>query len=55
MLDNSEIKDLLGIEPIAEASHEVTKASLDGISSFLKAVFKPGLEEIGFLVKDKVR
>ena len=50
-----EIKDLLGIEPIGEAGLEVTKASIDGISSFLENVFKPGLEELGFLIKDKVR
>lgn len=55
MLDNSEIKDLLGIKPIAESGHEITKASIEGVSSFLGAVFKPGLEELGFLVKDKVR
>lgn len=55
MLDNSEIKDLLGIKPIAEAGHEITKASIEGVSSFLSVVFKPGLEELGFLIKDKVR
>lgn len=55
MLDNSEIKDLLGVQPLAEAGHEITKVSLDGVSSFLSAVFKPGLEELGFLLKDKVR
>lgn len=50
-----EIKDVLGIEPIGEAKLEVTKASIKGVSSFLKAVFKPGLEELGFLIKDEVR
>lgn len=50
-----EIKDLLGIEPIGEAGLEVVKASIKGVSSFLDVVFKPGLEELGFLVKDQVR
>lgn len=55
MLDNSEIKDLLGFKPIAEAGQKDTEATVDGISSFLGSVFKPGLEELGFLLKDKVR
>ena len=50
-----EIKDILGIEPIGEAGLEVVKASIKGVSSFLEVVFKPGLEELGFLVKDQVR
>ena len=50
-----EIKDILGIEPIGEAGLEVVKASIKGVSSFLEIVFKPGLEELGFLVKDQVR
>lgn len=55
MLDNSEIKDILGIEPVAQSAHEVTKASIDGVSTFLGSIFKPGLEELGYLVKDRVR
>ena len=50
-----EMKDILGIEPIGEAGLEVTKAAIKGVSSFLELVFKPGLEEIGYLVKDEVR
>lgn len=50
-----EIKDLLGIEPISEAELEATKAAIKGVSSFLELVFKPGLEELGYLIKDKVR
>ena len=34
---------------------EVTKATIKGVSSFLDAVFKPGLQELGFLLKDEVR
>lgn len=54
-MGDTEIKDILGIEPIGEAGLEVTKASIEGVSSFLGLVFKPGLEELGFLVKDRVR
>lgn len=50
-----ELHDILGIEPIGEAGLEVVKASIKGVSSFLEIVFKPGLEELGFLVKDQVR
>ncbi len=50
-----EIKDIFGIEPIGEAGLEVVRASINGVSSFLEIVFKPGLEELGFLVKDQVR
>ena len=50
-----EINDIFGIEPIAEMGLEVTKASIKGISSFLNVVFKPGLQELGFLLKDEVR
>ena len=50
-----EIKDVFGIEPLGQAGLEITKATIDGVSSFLKVVCKPGLEEIGFLIKDQVR
>ena len=50
-----EINDIFGIEPLSEAGLEVVKASIKGVSSFLEIVFKPGLEELGFLVKDQVR
>ena len=54
-MDRVEIKDLLGIEPYGEIGQEVTKASIKGISSFLNEVFKPGLQELGFLFRDNVR
>lgn len=54
-MDNIEIKDLLGIEPYGEIGLEVTKASIKGISSFLNVVFKPGLQELGFMFSDNVR
>lgn len=50
-----EINDILGIKPIGEAGLEATKASIKGVSSFLELVFKPGLEELGYLIKDEVR
>lgn len=50
-----EINDILGIKPIGEAGLEATKAAVKGVSSFLEIVFKPGLEELGFLLKDEVR
>ena len=50
-----EIKDILGIEPIGEAGLEATKATIKGVSKFLELVFKPGLEELGYLIKDGVR
>lgn len=50
-----EIKDVLGIEPIGQAGLKVTEAAIKGVSSFLEVVFKPGLEEIGYLFKDRVR
>lgn len=50
-----EINDILGIKPIGETGLEVTKASIKVVSSFLELVFKPGLEELGFLIKDEVR
>lgn len=50
-----EINDILGIKPIGEAGLEATKASIKGVSSFLELVFKPGLEELGHLIKDEVR
>ena len=55
MLDKMESKDLFGIEPIGEMGLEATKASIKGISSFLDVVFKPGLQELGFLFRDEVR
>lgn len=49
------MEDIIGIKPIAEAGQKVSDATVDGVSSFLKAVFKPGLEELGFLIHDRVR
>ena len=48
-------QDILGIKPIGQIGLESTKAVINGVSSFLGAVCKPGLEELGFLMKDEVR
>ena len=50
-----EISDLFGIKPESETESEATKAAINGVSSFLRSVFKPGLEELGYLIKDEVR
>lgn len=50
-----DIHDVFGIKPVGEAALQVTQATIDGVSSFLGAVCKPGLEELGFLMKDQVR
>ncbi len=50
-----EIHDIFGIKPIGEAQLEAIKAAIKGVSSFLELVFKPGLEELGYMMKDEVR
>lgn len=50
-----EINDILGIKPESETQAESTKAAIKGVSSFLKIVFKPGLEELGYIIKDEIR
>lgn len=50
-----EIHDVFGIEKFGQAGLAAVEAGIDGLSSFLKMVFKPGLEELGFLMKDQVR
>lgn len=49
------INDILGIKPESETRAETTKAAIKGVSSFLKIVFKPGLEEVGYIIKDELR
>lgn len=47
--------DLLGIKPVADAISHVTKATVDGASSFLGRICLPAAEEFGQLLQDKVR
>lgn len=54
-MGNTEVKDVFGLAPYGQIGLEVTKATIDGVSTFLDVVFKPGLEELGYLFKDKVR
>ena len=54
-MKKTEIGDIFGLDSLGKASYEVTKAAIDGVSSFLSAVCKPGLEELGFMIKDQVR
>ena len=49
------IHDALGIKPFGETTLRAMQTAIDGVSSFLKMVFKPGMEELGFLVKDQIR
>lgn len=55
MLDNLQVKDILGVEPVAEATKHVTEKTIEGVCSFLNLVFTPGLQEVGFMIKDKIR
>lgn len=50
-----EIHDIFGIKPIGETAQQVTQVAIDGAKSFLEAVCKPGLEEMGIMIKDNVR
>lgn len=50
-----DINDILEIKPESETRAETTKAAIKGVSSFLKNVFKPGLEELGYIIKDEIR
>lgn len=50
-----EINDILGLKTESKAGAEATKATIKGVSSFLGMVFKPGLEELGHIIKDEVR
>lgn len=55
MLDNLQVKDISGVEPVAEATKHVTEKTIEGVCSFLNLVFTPGLQEVGFMIKDKIR
>jgi hypothetical protein len=55
MNDNKGGLDLLGIKPIADAVNTTVVKSFEGIEGFLTLVCVPALEEVGLLLKDKVR
>ena len=50
-----DIKDALGIGPIAEAAKRVTDGAVDAASAFLSRICLPAAEEFGLLLRDKVR
>ena len=50
-----EVKDVIGLEPVSEAAKIAVEKSCNGLGVFLEAVFKPGLQELGFLIKEQVR
>jgi hypothetical protein len=47
--------DLLGIKPIGDAANTTVEKSFQGIEGFLKSVCVPALDEVGLLLRDKVR
>ena len=47
--------DLLGIKPIGDAANTTVTKTFQGVEGFLKSVCVPALDEIGLLLKDKVR
>ena len=52
---SNKIKDIFGIEPVAETTKTIIDKSFNGLGVFLEKVFQPGLEEFGYLIKDQVR
>jgi len=49
-----EIKDVLGIGPVAKAAERVTDATVGGAEAFLSRICLPVAEELGLLLRDKV-
>lgn len=50
-----EIKDVLGVGPVAEAGKRIVDSTVDGASAFLSRICLPAAEELGLLFKDKVK
>jgi hypothetical protein len=50
-----EIKDVLGVGPVAEAGKRVVDSALDAASAFLSRICLPASEEFGLLLRDKVK
>lgn len=53
--EKSHSLDVFGVKPIADSISHITKATLDGASSFLSRICLPAAEEFGLLLQDKVR
>ena len=47
--------DVLGMKPVADAISHASKAAVDGASAFLGRICLPAAEELGLLLRDKVR
>jgi hypothetical protein len=52
---NSNSLDILGVKPVADAVSHLSKATVDGASSFLSRICLPAAGEFGLLLQDKVR
>ena len=53
--DGSKSLDLLGLKGISDSIHTVTKGGVDGCSAILSRICNPAAEEIGLLLRDKVK
>jgi hypothetical protein len=53
--DTSKSLDLLGVKPIASAVEHASKATIEGASNFLSSICMPVAEEVGLLLRDRVR
>lgn len=53
--NDSKSLDILGVKPVADAVHVVTKGTVAGAAAFLGRICLPAAEEIGLLLRDKVR
>ncbi|MFV5695924.1 Abi-alpha family protein [Flavobacterium sp. LB3P122] len=54
-MENKSSLDILGLKPIGDAVNTGVEKSFQGLEGFLKSVCLPALDEIGLLLKDKVR
>ena len=49
------MNDPFGIRPYGEAVNSIVKKSFEGIEAFLSATCKPALDELGLMLRDRVR
>jgi len=47
--------DILGIQPISKAIDTTVEKSFQGVEGFLQKVCVPALEELGLMIRDKIR
>jgi hypothetical protein len=47
--------DILGVKPIGDAANTAVEKSFQGVEKFLEDVCQPALQEVGLLIRDKVR